>query len=80
MSFRLLHLIFIRLCGWLVLLSRSATSKNLELLVLRLFGDERHRMLGRVTKPPFGQVTPLESCGARLLDLAWGSLWVRDHR
>ena len=31
----LLYLIFVRLCGWLVLLSRSAASKNVELLVLR---------------------------------------------
>ena len=35
MSFRLLYLIFVRLCGWLVLLSRSSASKNAELLVLR---------------------------------------------
>jgi putative transposase len=31
----LLYLIFIRVCGWLVLLSRSSASKNAELLVLR---------------------------------------------
>ena len=35
MSFRLLYLIFIRLCGWLVLLGRSSASKDAELLVLR---------------------------------------------
>src|SRR6266853_6354860 len=35
MSLRLLYLIFIRICGWLVLLSRSPASKNAELLVLR---------------------------------------------
>jgi putative transposase len=34
-SFRLLYLIFIRVCGWLVLLGRSPASKNAELLVLR---------------------------------------------
>src|ERR1022692_4221793 len=35
MSLRLLYLIFIRICGWLVLLGRSSASKNAELLVLR---------------------------------------------
>ena len=35
MSLRLLYLIFARLCGWLILLSRSPDSKNAELLVLR---------------------------------------------
>ena len=35
MSVRLLYLIFVRLCSWLVLLSRSTASKNAELLVLR---------------------------------------------
>ena len=35
MSFRLPYLIFIRLCGWLVLLGRSSASKDAELLVLR---------------------------------------------
>jgi putative transposase len=34
-SFRLLYLIFVRLCGWLILLGRSPASKDAELLVLR---------------------------------------------
>jgi putative transposase len=32
---RLLYLIFVRVCGWLVLLGRSSASRNAELLVLR---------------------------------------------
>ena len=35
MPIRLLYLIFVRICSWLVLLSRSAASKDVELLVLR---------------------------------------------
>jgi putative transposase len=34
-SIRLLYLIFVRICGWLVLLGRSSASMNAELLVLR---------------------------------------------
>jgi hypothetical protein len=34
-SLRLLYLVFVRICGWLVLLGRSSASKNAELLVLR---------------------------------------------
>jgi hypothetical protein len=34
-SLGLLYLVFVRLCGWLVLLGRSALSKDAELLVLR---------------------------------------------
>ena len=35
MTVRLLYLTFARVCGWLVLLSRSTASKDAELLVLR---------------------------------------------
>jgi len=34
-SLGLLYLIFVRVCGWLVLLGRSSASKDAELLVLR---------------------------------------------
>jgi putative transposase len=34
-SFRLLYLILVRVCGWLVLLGRSSASKDAGLLVLR---------------------------------------------
>src|SRR5262249_29699907 len=35
MSLRLLYLIFVRLCSWLVLVGRSTASKDADLLVLR---------------------------------------------
>ena len=35
MSLRLLYLVFVRLCGWLILLGRSSASKDAELHVLR---------------------------------------------
>jgi putative transposase len=34
-TFRLLYLIFARLCGWLALLPRADSAKDTEILVLR---------------------------------------------
>jgi len=49
-ALRRLCLIFVRLCGWLVLPGRSPVSKNVELLVLR----------HEVAVPPSGGTGPTE--------------------
>jgi hypothetical protein len=54
-SVRLLYLIFIRVCGWLILLGRSPASKYAELLVLR----HEVAVLRRATPRP-GWTGPIE--------------------
>ena len=86
MSLRLLYLIFVRLCDWLVLLGRSPASKNAELLVLRhevavlrrtnprprLGWAGRAVLAARIALLPRRlRAHRLVTLWARLLDLAW---------
>ena len=48
-TFRLLYLIFLRLCGWLALLPRSDNVKNTEILVLRHQIAVLQRLWGSIT-------------------------------
>ena len=48
MSVRLLYLVFARLASWLVLLARSSTAKDVEILVLR----HEVAVLRRARRPP----------------------------
>jgi hypothetical protein len=60
-SVRLLYLIFVRLCGWLVPLGRSPASKNAELLMLR----HEVAMLRRTNpRPRLGLSRPRYLCRA----------------
>jgi len=64
-SFRLLYLIFNRLLGWLLLLRRtSASSKDIELLVLRHEVAVLRRT--NTTPPPgLGRPRPVRGYGCR---------------
>jgi hypothetical protein len=48
---RLLYIIFVRVCGWMVLLSWSSASKNAELLVLRTKSPRQSPAPPRLGRP-----------------------------
>ncbi len=82
MTFRLLYLIFVRLCGWLALVPRSDNVKNTEILVLRhqiavlqrqvrsprLSWADRAVLAAHFSYPLRQHRHPLPCCGDRVQD------------
>jgi putative transposase len=79
-----LCLIFVRLCGWLVLLRRSAASKNAELLVLRHEAavPGKWTCLNRTGRPPVSaEITALiERLATENHSWGAGGCWVVSAR
>jgi len=60
-TFRLLYLIFVRLCDWLVLLPRSDDLKNTEILVRRSHSIGDHRNVQRTPRSSQAELSSVTS-------------------
>jgi hypothetical protein len=64
-TYRLLYLIFVRLCGWLVLPPRSDDLKNTEMLVRRSHSIGDHRNVQRTPRSSQAELSSVTSpCGS----------------